>query len=61
MSARFSVEARDGWHAIKDGHVPVEGEWNTPTACGYFVTAPFGFARSRKVVTCAECHAVVSS
>ncbi len=53
---RYAVKHRDGWCAIERGHRPEEGEWNTPTACGLFVTAPLDFAQGLNYVTCEDCR-----
>lgn len=53
---RYAVRGRDGWHAVERGHRPVEGEWNVPTACGFFIVGPYDFARGLKNVTCEDCR-----
>jgi hypothetical protein len=58
---RFAVAHRDGWCAVERGHLPVEGEWNTPTACGQFVVGPFGFERGLALVDCPACLAAAAT
>lgn len=52
------VKHRDGWCATATGEDFAEGAHNVPTACGYFVTLPFG--SERRVPDCAECLAVAA-
>lgn len=57
MSGVYAVKHREGWCEIQHDHgKPQEGEWNTPTRCGWYVTAPWGFARGRNLVTCPDCR-----
>ncbi len=49
----WCVQHRDGWCATADGAAPADDATSVKTACGYFVTLPFGSKRRKP--DCQDC------
>lgn len=50
---RWCVKARDGWHFSVPNKPHSPEAASVKTACGYFVTLPYGC--ERRTTTCKEC------
>lgn len=55
----WCVESKDGWCAVADGRCPEEGSVSVQTACGQFVTLPFGFDLHEP--DCENCRAALAA